>query len=164
MNGDTLLACGVDIIELASWRRNLAVGGQRFLDLNFTEHELAWCGGEPQRLAARFAAKEAVAKALGTGFRDDVQPSEIEVMTLDHGQPTLHLHGAAAARADALELRSWSVSLSHGDMAVIAFVVGLTRKLGSHFAPASLALPLPGDFDFESIASLHLSRLVGVKD
>ncbi|WP_216325692.1 holo-ACP synthase [Deinococcus aestuarii] len=120
---DAPLSCGVDLVDLDGWRRALEVGGEAFCERNFTEGERAWCAGDPARLAARFAAKEAVAKALGTGFRDGVEPGDIEVVSAEHGQPTLRLHGEASARARALRLDAWRLSLAHGERQVVAFVV-----------------------------------------
>jgi holo-[acyl-carrier protein] synthase len=80
-------------------------------------------------LAARFAAKEAVAKALGVGLRimahDGIHWRDVETLPDARGKPTLRLHGRAAARAAALGLSEWSISLSHGRDVAVAFVVAL---------------------------------------
>ncbi|GHF65986.1 holo-[acyl-carrier protein] synthase [Deinococcus metalli] len=116
-------ACGVDLIDLQRWGRILEVGGEAFCERNFTAAERAWCRGDHARLAARFAAKEAAAKALGTGLRDGVETTDIEVVSAASGQPSLHLHGEAAQRARLMNLEVWRLSLSHGDQQVIAFVM-----------------------------------------
>lgn len=105
---------GIDAIEPARIAATLERWGERFLERVFTPAERAACRDRPASLAARFAAKEAVAKTLGTG----VGPSaiawrEIEVLANTRGRPVLVLHGAAAARAAALGLRHWSLSLTH---------------------------------------------------
>ncbi len=87
--------------------------GDRFLNRFFTEGELLDCGNQPHRLAARIAAKEAVAKVLGTGI-GHVRWVDIEVRVDNpHKRPTLHLYGTAAQVAAELNLTEWDVSLSH---------------------------------------------------
>jgi holo-[acyl-carrier protein] synthase len=117
-----MLRTGVDIIEVERIERAAARHGQRFYDRFFTPAEQARCRGNYPALAARFAAKEAVGKALGTGI-GDVHWVEIEVVNDSRGRPELVLHGAAAARADELGLCEWSLSLSHTREHGIAFVV-----------------------------------------
>jgi len=88
----------------------------------FTERELAACKGRPDRLAARFAAKEAVSKVLGTGI-GQVAWRDIEVVNDPAGRPDLRLDGQAAQLAGELGLHIWSVSLSHTQEQAVAFVV-----------------------------------------
>jgi holo-[acyl-carrier protein] synthase len=97
---------------------------QRFLKRVFTPRELAAFGDQPASLAARWAAKEAVAKAFGTGI-GDISFQEIEVLHGDRKEPVLHLHGAAAALADTLGLSGWSVSLSHTETHAAAVAVAI---------------------------------------
>ena len=85
--------------------------------------EIAQCGGRAERLAARFAAKEAVAKAFGTGIGRAMAFHEIEVTNQATGQPAIALHGAAAATAAARGSPSIHLSLSHTATYAIAFVV-----------------------------------------
>ena len=113
---------GIDAIEPARVAALIARWGERFLGRVFTPAERAATRERPQSLAARFAAKEAVAKALGTGV-GAVAWREIEVLTNARGKPVLLLHGAAAARASALGLRHWSVSLTHLAGVALALVV-----------------------------------------
>jgi holo-[acyl-carrier protein] synthase len=115
-------AIGVDMIETERIARSVARFGRRYLKRVYTERELAYCNGRIVSLAARWAAKEAVGKALGTGI-GDVSWQEIEVVNLANCQPTLHLHGAAAQRAADLGLSSFALSLSHTKEMAIAFVV-----------------------------------------
>ncbi len=123
----TLLRTGVDIIEIERVRQAIDRHGDRFLQRVYTAGELACCGQRVESLAARFAAKEAVAKALGTGiWRNGVNWVDIEVIKdIETGAPQLHLHGAAATVAARAELRTWSVSLSHDRTRSIAMVVAL---------------------------------------
>src|SRR5690349_9706184 len=109
------LSCGADLVEIASFGRYLEVGGERFLRRIFTERELDYCGGRLPRLAARFAAKEAVAKTLGTGIRG-IDWTEMEICKDERGRPLLLLHGRAARRATVLRLAGWTISLSHSEM------------------------------------------------
>ena len=101
--------------------------GDRFLSRVYTDTELSVCGGRTQSLAARFAAKEAVAKALGTGiWREGIGWTDIEVgRNMETGAPVLSLHGPALAQAEKLGLTTWSISLSHDREHAIAFVVAM---------------------------------------
>lgn len=108
-----MIRCGIDMIENQRVADSLARFGERFLERFFTAGERADCGDTPHRLAARIAAKEAVAKALGTGI-GDVKWVEIEIrVNTPRKRPVLILHGAAAALARDLGLTEWDVSLSH---------------------------------------------------
>lgn len=121
-----MLYSGVDIIEIARVATAVARHADRLLARVFTPCELAQCRGRTESLAARFAAKEAAAKALGTGiWRDGIDWTDIEVIRAESGAPTLALHGAALARAQRLGWVSWSVSLSHDRSQAIAFVVAM---------------------------------------
>lgn len=113
---------GVDLVEI---RRIAALAdkyGARFTARVFTPAELADCGGRPESLAARWAAKEAVMKVLGTGF-GPVAFHSVELTKSSTGKPELHLDGEARALAEARGLRSWSVSISHDGGFAVAFVV-----------------------------------------
>ena len=122
-----MLSSGVDLIEIARVKRILDHHGNRFLERVFTPAEIAYARGRPGELAARFAAKEAVAKALGVGMRmiarDGIGWREAEILGNRRGQPLVHLHGRAAERAAKLGLTEWSVSLSHTEEHAIALVV-----------------------------------------
>ena len=119
-----LVAVGVDIIEIARIERTLADFGERFLRRVYTEQERKQYGSRPAELAARFAAKEATSKALGTGIRG-IRWREMEVLSNRRGKPVLVLHGSAADRAAALGLVAFDVSLTHSRTDAMAFVVGL---------------------------------------
>jgi holo-[acyl-carrier protein] synthase len=118
------LATGVDLIEIERIQEAIARHGERFLRRVYTDRELDLCGQASASLAVRFAAKEAVAKALGTGI-GEVRWQDIEILRDDMRAPVLHLHGDAQKLADSLGLQTWSVSLSHTDTHAIAFVVAL---------------------------------------
>ncbi|MEJ2750329.1 MAG: holo-ACP synthase [Anaerolineae bacterium] len=98
-----MLRTGVDLVEIERVRRVMARSGERFLARIFTPQEQAYCQGRIASLAGRFAVKEAVAKALGTGI-GDVTWVEIEIVSDKMGRPELVLHGAAKEAADALGL------------------------------------------------------------
>jgi holo-[acyl-carrier protein] synthase len=121
-----MLRVGVDLMDVERIARGLERYGERFYARFFTENERRQCEGNPQRLAARFAAKEATAKALGTGI-GDVRWTEIEVDCDQRGRPILQLHGNAARIAADLGLTEWEVSLSHTQTQAVAFVVAMSR-------------------------------------
>ncbi len=115
-------AVGVDIIELDRVAAAVERHGQRFIDRVFTPIEAAICRGRPAEMAARFAAKEAVMKALGTGARG-VAWREIEVLLNRRGKPLVYLHGRARQRAKKIGMNGLDVSLSHSRQYAVAFVV-----------------------------------------
>jgi holo-[acyl-carrier protein] synthase len=116
-------AIGVDIIEIERIAASIDRFGDRYLQRVYTPQELSYCNGRTTSLAARWAAKEAAAKALGTGI-GDVGWQEIEVVNADNGCPTLQLHGKAMELAGQLEISEFAVSLSHTKDYAVAFVVG----------------------------------------
>jgi holo-[acyl-carrier protein] synthase len=120
----TILRTGVDLVEIE--RIESAVGryGERFLRRVFTPLELDQARGSLASLAARFAAKEAAAKALGTGI-GPVSWREIEVLRAADQPPDLRLSGAAARQAEALGLTTWAVSLTHARRYALASVVAV---------------------------------------
>jgi holo-[acyl-carrier protein] synthase len=129
---------GIDIVEVARIREMVAEHGDRFLERCFTPAELAYCAEDKrrdERLAVRFAAKEAVLKALGTGWRSGIGWTDVEVVSLPSGQPTVRLHGKAAEIAAGMGIGGWLVSLSHTGAYGAASVIALrdgpeTRSLG----------------------------------
>ena len=116
------LRTGVDLLEISRLRVAIDRHGERFLARIFTSTEREQCGENYPSLAARFAAKEAVSKALGTGI-GPVGWREIEVLRGEARQPILLLHGEAARLAASLGLDTWSLSLSHSENYAIAMVV-----------------------------------------
>jgi holo-[acyl-carrier protein] synthase len=123
MKSDGAMICvGVDIIEVGRIAAAINRHGERFFGRFFTERELALSGGRIPTLAARFAAKEAAAKALGTGI-GQVKWVELEVLADGNGRPSLQLHGEAERVASELGLSEWTVSLTHTQWHAMAFVV-----------------------------------------
>lgn len=116
------LQTGVDIIEIERVHSVIKRFGPRFLNRIYTPKELSEVGSSPASLAARFAAKEAVAKAIGTGI-GEVAWVEIEILRTAGNQPELKLHGAAAMLAKARGLNTWSLSLSHSQSHAVAVAV-----------------------------------------
>ncbi len=123
------IAIGVDIIEIARIQRTYDDFGERFLNRVFTERERERYRGRINELAARFAAKEATSKALGTGIVG-IRWREMEVLPNRRGKPILILHGQAAERARLLGLTDFSVSLTHSRTDAMAFVVAVNRTPG----------------------------------
>ena len=117
-----MIRCGVDMIECERIAAGIDRLGERFLNRLFTPGERQDCGGKAYRLAARFAAKEAVAKALGSGI-GDIRWVEIEIRTSAKRRPKLLLHGKADELAKELGLAEWDISLSHSDTLAIAIAV-----------------------------------------
>ena len=111
-------------MEIARIAAALERFGERFLRRIYTEDERRYSRGRADELAARFAAKEAVSKALGTGMRG-VLWREIEILNDARGKPQVRLSGSAQARAEELGLREFSISLTHSRELAIAFVVAL---------------------------------------
>ena len=118
-----MLVTGVDIIEIPRVKRVAEQYGERFLRRIYTEGEIAYCRGRAPQLASRFAAKEAVMKALGTGIRG-IPWKDIEVTRRRGSAPTVKLHRKALARAQLLGIEQLALSLSHSDEFAVAFVVG----------------------------------------
>jgi holo-[acyl-carrier protein] synthase len=113
---------GVDAIEIDRIRRSIERFGRRFLSRVYTEREVAYCQGRIPEFAARFAAKEAISKALGTGIRGIIW-REMEILPDRRGKPLVFLHGRAANRAAELGLAEFAVSLTHARELAIAVVV-----------------------------------------
>jgi holo-[acyl-carrier protein] synthase len=121
------LRTGVDLIEIARFTSAVQRHGSRFLERVFTRQELDEVGevnGKMASLAARFAAKEAVSKAFGTGI-GLLAWREIQVLRGPEREPILHFSGTAARMAEEQNLTTWSVSLSHTEQYAIAMVVAL---------------------------------------
>ncbi len=111
-----ILGSGIDIVAIARIERMFERYGERFLRRLLTPAEQAAAlrlANPIPRLAGRFAAKEAVMKALGTGWGAGVNFTQIEVVNDDTGAPTVRLHGAARRRCEALGGRRWHLSISH---------------------------------------------------
>lgn len=114
---------GVDMVEINRVRDVLERHGERFLNRIFTPREQDYCGDRVPELAVRFAGKEAMMKALGTGVRG-IGWREIEILANGRGKPVVLLHGKALARANHIGLREFDISLTHERELACAFVVG----------------------------------------
>jgi len=117
---------GTDIIEISRIEEAIARWGESFLQRVYTDPELKLYRNHLPSLAARFAAKEAIIKALrkpkkGGGWK------EIEILSESDGKPVVHLYGNAQRKASSLGLDALSISLSHSKDYAVAFVVGETK-------------------------------------
>ena len=121
------VAIGVDLIEIGRIQRALDDFGERFLNRIYTERERDRYRHRISELAARFAAKEATSKALGTGIIG-IRWREMEVLPNRRGKPVLILHGGAAERARLLGFTDFSVSLTHSRTDAMAFVVAFQGR------------------------------------
>ncbi len=120
-----LLRSGIDLVEIRRFEELNPNICERFFQRVFTENEIRDSGGSLASLAGRFAAKEAVAKALGCGI-GPVGWKEIEVLEGPNGEPILALHGAAFEAAQQIGLQTWSISITHtgGLAAATAVAIG----------------------------------------
>ncbi len=121
-----IVGTGVDIVEVPRVAASIERFGERFLRRIFTADEIRYCKSKrnaAERFAARFAAKEAALKAIGTGWRKGVAWTDVEVQRVPGGRPTLKLTGVAAAYALALGMKRASLSLSHTADHAVAQVI-----------------------------------------
>lgn len=123
------LRAGIDLCEISRLREAAGRSGERFLARVFTAAEREECGQNYASLAARFAAKEAVAKALGTGL-GPVAFTEIEITRGENREPVLRLSGKALEKARELNLTEWAISLSHTRGYALASVVAIGPRPG----------------------------------
>ncbi len=124
-----ILGHGIDIVETARVKRLVDEHGQRFLDRVFTPAEQEYCQKNPKRyfehLAGRFAAKEAVLKVLGTGWRGGIAWTDVEVVKDPSGQPRVQLDGECARVASEMGIAHWHLSISHIETHATASAIGL---------------------------------------
>src|SRR6266852_4360298 len=121
-----IIGIGIDHVEMAKFKADVAADESSFLARNFTESEVAYARKTDdylQRLAGRFAAKEAALKALGTGWTADVDWKQIEVTNDPSGQPRIALRGRAAELAAAAGAKHFFVSISHSPHLATAEVI-----------------------------------------
>lgn len=127
-----ILGHGIDIVETARIRRMHQEHGQRFLDRCYTPAEQAYCARNTKRyfehLAGRFAAKEAVLKVLGTGWRGGIAWTDIEILPEPSGQPKITLSGECLRIASGLGIAHWHVSISHIETHATASAIGLRER------------------------------------
>jgi holo-[acyl-carrier protein] synthase len=117
---------GIDVVQNDRIRDSIQRFGDRFLNRIYTEGEIEYCKkcAQPEiHYAARFAAKEAAFKALGTGWAAGVKWKDIEVERLPSGKPELHMHGEALAHATSSGAKSFYVSLTHDQLVSCAVVI-----------------------------------------
>ena len=124
-----ILGHGIDIVETARIKKLIEEHGQRFLDRCFTPDEQTYCRSNEKRyfehLAARFAAKEAVLKVLGTGWRGKIAWTDVEILKEVSGQPKIRLTGECLKIAGEMGIERWHVSLSHIETHATASAIGL---------------------------------------
>ena len=121
-----IVGTGVDLCEVGRIRDVIARHGKRFIERIYTEREIAYAESKArryERYAARFAAKEAGMKALGTGWHGGIRWRDLEVSNLPSGKPTLLFHGKAAEAAARLGTRNVSLSLTHTEEQGMALVI-----------------------------------------
>ena len=121
-----ILGIGTDIVECLRIAQMIERHGELFLTRVFTDAEIKYCrsrGPSTQHYAARWAAKEAVLKALGTGMREGLRWREIEICIGPNGRPTVVLHGAAKELMEKSRIRRIHISLSHCRTHAVAYAV-----------------------------------------
>ena len=118
-----------DVVDIADFSRLMTVPARAFLDRYFTKSELASIGdgvNQVEKLASRFAIKEAVLKALGVGWGDGIAFTNVEVVTLSSGAPTVRLHRLLEALENEREIAGWLVSASHTSGVAVASVIAMS--------------------------------------
>ena len=117
---------GVDIVEITRIKGAITRQGDKFLNRVYTGIEIKLCQQKPSSLAARFAGKEAVIKAIGSQG-GGIKLKDIEILADSSGKPSVHLYGKARNQADSLGLSNLAISLSHSRKYAVAFVIGETQ-------------------------------------
>jgi holo-[acyl-carrier protein] synthase len=121
-----ILGTGIDIVEVPRIGQSIERFGERFLNRIFTAAEIRYCESKAnrvERFAARFAAKEAAMKAIGTGMRGGVRWQDFEVGREPGGRPTMMFHGKAAQVAQSLGAKRAHLSVSHTEAHAVAYVI-----------------------------------------
>jgi holo-[acyl-carrier protein] synthase len=129
-----IVAHGIDLVDCPRIEEMLKRHGDRFLDRVFTASEQAYANANKdsiEKLAGRFAVKEAVLKLLGTGWRGKIAWTDIEIINNELGQPLVEIRGEVKAIADKLGIGQISVSITHTSNFVIASAVALAKENGS---------------------------------
>jgi len=124
-----ILGHGIDIADLTRVRVLLTQMEEDFLHSTFTATERETDNLPEERIpffAGRLAAKEAIAKALGTGFTGNIAMRQVEIARRSDGSPEVYLHGAAKAAADSLGVGRWLISISHTESVAIASAIAVT--------------------------------------
>jgi holo-[acyl-carrier protein] synthase len=124
-----ILGHGIDLVEIARVKKLADEHGQRFLDRCFTPAEQAYCASNPKRyyqhLCGRFAAKEAILKVLGTGWRHGIAWTDMEIINNHAGQPHVTLSGECARLAIERGIDRWLISISHIETHATASAIGV---------------------------------------
>ena len=123
-----IIGHGVDLVDIERIERSLSAYADRFRDRVFTKLESDYCSDSRRpapHFAARFAAKEAVLKAIGTGWRDGIAWTDIEVVHSPSGAPSIRLTGQASLIAQSLGISGWFLSLSHTSTAAMASAIAV---------------------------------------
>jgi holo-[acyl-carrier protein] synthase len=121
-----IVGTGIDIAEVPRIQQSIERFGQRFLERVYTAGEMRYCDSKAnraERYAARFAAKEAAMKALGTGWNHGVRWRDCEVVRLPGGRPTIHFHGKAEEFAAKLGVKNAALSITHTKEQAFAQVI-----------------------------------------
>lgn len=128
---------GIDIIKVERIAKSIERFGSRFSDRVLTPAERRYVRDRPETFAGRWAAKEAVSKVLGLGVRG-IGWKDIEVVRLPTGQPSIRLHGRAAARAEQLGMGRIAVSISHESDYAVAIAFGVRTAGGRYVFPLDI--------------------------
>jgi len=121
------LTSGIDLIEIERIAATVDRFGERFLNRVYTERELLYCRGRVERLAGRFAVKEAVSKALGIGIRR-IRWRDVEVLPNWEGKPIVSLHGKARSEAERRHISGMEVSITHSRGMAAAMAVAFEGR------------------------------------
>lgn len=128
----SIIGHGIDLVEIERIERMRIDHGSTFLDRCFTEGEQAYAESAPrvraERYAARFAAKEAVLKAFGTGLREGIAWTDMDIVRNDLGAPSIVLTGEAAEFATSLGITAWRISISHTAELAMASVIAIGEE------------------------------------
>lgn len=130
LHGNIILGHGVDIVDIIDFNRLFSETMHPFLNRYFTEVEIAMAGTGINRIAkfaGRFAVKEAALKALGIGWGDGIAFTDVEVVTLETGAPTLRLYRRLAELEDKHQIIDWLVSTSHTSTIAFASVIAVGK-------------------------------------
>jgi len=129
VNRGVVVGHGIDIVDIEHFSTLLKEPARSFLDRYFSDEELQAAGGgatRVQKLAGRFAVKEAVMKAFGVGWGNGVAFTDVEVVTLETGAPTVKLKRKLAVFEHQRSITGWFVSVSHTDKVVVASVIAVS--------------------------------------
>jgi len=127
-----IISHGIDLVECSRLERSVNRHGKHFLDRVFTASEQRYCLDRKrnrfQSLAGRFAVKEAVMKALGTGWAKDIAWTDMEILNEKEGRPVLNLHGKCMNIAAKLHIKTFYISISHTDMYAVGSVIAVGEQ------------------------------------